>query len=107
MTPALLTVLKYADKDASLVLCEHENRDTMSHDTWVAYHSLNVLQDPAYLKFMTDKLQKYVDHSSGWASAMDAVTAADMHHDCDVSSPQSVVQCLSKLTLEQFQIVGI
>lgn len=107
MTTALITVLKYADKHATHVLADHDNWDEMPHNAWVAYHSLLVLQDPAYLKFMTDKLQKYVSRSFGWASAMDAVTAAEMHRDCDVTSPESVVQCLSKLTVEQLQIVGI
>jgi hypothetical protein len=107
MTTALLTVLKHADKDAAHVLCDHDDWDAMPHDAWVAYHSLHVLRDPAYLKFMTDKLQKYVDHSSGWASAMDAVAAAEMHRDCDVTSPESIVENLSKLTVQQLQIVGI
>ena len=107
MKSALLTVLKYADKDAAHVLMEHGNWDAMPHDAWVAYHSLHVLRDPAYLKFMTDKLQKYVSRSFGWASAMDAVTAAEMHRDCDVTSPESIVENLSKLTVEQLQIVGI
>ena len=33
--------------------------------------------------------------------------AADMHRDFDVTSPESVVEHMSKLTLEQLEIVGI
>jgi hypothetical protein len=107
MPNALDMVMKYVGHDPSAVLCEHEDWDAMPRDAWVAYHSLNVLKDPTYLKFVTDKLQKYVSLNMKWASAMDAVTAADMHRDCDVTSPESVVEHMSKLSLRQLEIVGI
>lgn len=108
MAGPLEIVLKYLGSDPSMLLCEHEDWDALERDVWIAYHSLNVLKDPAYLKFVTDKLQKYVSMDDlKWASAMDAVTAADMHRDCDVTSPESVVQQMSKLTLRQLEIVGI
>jgi hypothetical protein len=100
-------VLKYIGTDPSMLLCEHEDWDALERDFWIAYHSLNVLKDPEYLKFMTDKLVKYVDKNMRWASAMDAATAADMHRYCDVTSPESVVEHQSKLTLRQLEIVGI
>lgn len=100
-------VLKYIGTDPSMLLCEHEDWDALERDVWIAYHSLNVLKDPEYLKFVTYKLQKYVSLNMKWATAMDAVTAADMHRDCDVTSPESVVEHMSKLTLRQLEIIGI
>lgn len=107
MMTALEIVKKHVGQDPSAVLCEHEDWDAMPREAWVAYHSLYVLQDSKYLEFVTGKLVKYVDKNMRWASAMDAVTAADMHRDCDVASPESVVEQMSKLTLRQLQIVGI
>jgi hypothetical protein len=104
---SLEIVMKYVGQDPAGVLCEHEDWDAMPHEAWVAYHSLNVLKDPEYLKFVTDKLVKYVDKNMRWASTMSAATAADIHRDCDVASPESIVETMSKLTLRQLEIVGI
>ena len=98
MSGALEIVAKHVGEDPFAVLCEHDYWDASPHDVWVAYHSLHVLKDPTYLQFVTDKLM---------ASAMNAATAADMHRDCDVASPESVVEHMSKLTLEQLETVGI
>lgn len=65
------------------------------------------MKDASYLKFMTDKLQASANHSNGWTVAMNAVTAADIHRDCDTTSIESVVKHLSQLTLEQLEMVGI
>jgi hypothetical protein len=102
MTRALQIVMKHVGRDPAAVLCEHEDWDATSHDVWVAYHSLHVLKDPAYLKFVTDKLVKHVDRKS----ALSAATAAGMHRDCDAASPESVVEQLSKLSLDQLDVVG-
>lgn len=107
MSGALEIVMKYVGTDPSMLLCEHEDWDAMERDVWIAYHSLHVLKDPEYLNFVTDKLVKYIDKKLRWALAMTPVAAADMHRDCDVTSPESVVEHMSKLTLEQLEIVGI
>jgi hypothetical protein len=104
---SLKIVKQYFGRDPLVVLREHGDWDTVPHEAWIAYHSLHVLEDPAYLKFVTDKLTRYLTGALRWASAMSAATAADMHRDCDVTSPESVVEHMSRLTLEQLEIVGI
>ena len=101
-------VQKHLGHDPTTVLFEYDNCNDMPHDAWVAFHTLMVLRDPLYLMFMTNKLQTFVNTQPvRWDSAMSAVTAADIHRDCDIACAESVVKHLSKLTVRQLEIVGI